>query len=1010
MSAVAIYRPPEPACSGPWRPSIFGPMPISAPQLTEALAGRYAIEREIGAGGMALVYVAEDLKHRRQVAIKVLRPELAATIGPDRFLREIEIAARLSHPHILPLFDSGAAGEVLYYVMPFVSGESLRSKLARERRLHTDDALRLTREIASALGYAHQQGIVHRDIKPENILLADGIALVADFGIARALRSSRANGGSANSTLTVSGLALGTPAYMSPEQFTADEVDGRSDLYSLGCVLFEMLAGEPPFTARTADALLRMHLTTEPRSLSEIRPTVPVGLARVVAKMLAKDPADRFQSAAQLAEAVATVVSGGITPAVSERAADTPNNLPRHRTRFIGRDRELAECARLLGETRLLTLTGIGGSGKTRLALRLAESMLPTFPDGTWLVDLAPLVDPERVPATVAAAIGASESPDKPILEVIVERLQGGNVLVVLDNCEHLLGAAADLADALLAAADGVRLVATSREGLGIEGERLYAVRSMTVPDAKADARSLEDSDAVRLFVDRARAARRDFTAGPEHAAAIAEICRRLDGIPLALELAAARVKALSVDQIRARLDDRFRLLTGGRSAVPRQQTLLATIQWSWEQLSDDEQRLLRRLSVFTGGWTLGSATAVAGDGADEFEVLDILTRLIDKSLVLVEQSSGPEARYGMLETVRQYAQERLMDAAETDDVRDRHFAEFLRLAEGYYENKFVAEEVWNERLTSELDNLRAALSFVRDRDSERYLDLVGALGYFWFARTHIIEGRAHVNEALARSSPQPVRRAYARVLRGRAMLSAYEGDKTAARETMELGVSMWRELGDPLESAASLETLGWSQFLASEDEAALATFEELLRVVRDLGDPVLVNRANVGLGQILVALSRVDEARPVANEIISFSRQFGDRRAEHSGYHYLADCALIAGHCHESLGLYRESLVLAEAIGDRLETSFEVEGVAMSLAGLGDAATAVRLQAAVRAEWARLGVNMQVRFWDALVERYIVPARAALGAIAESAAKPGRALTFEDAVSEALSASTRGT
>ena len=465
-------------------------MSISTAQLSDALSGRYTIEREIGAGGMALVYAAEDLKHRRRVAIKVLRPELAATIGSDRFLREIEIAARLSHPHILPLFDSGAAGEMLYYVMPFVPGESLRGRLARERRLHTDDALRLTREIASALGFAHQQGIVHRDIKPENILLADGIALVADFGIARALRSSRENG-NATSTLTVSGLALGTPAYMSPEQFTADEVDGRSDLYSLGCVLFEMLAGEPPFTARTVDALLRMHLTTEPRSLSELRPTVPVGLSRVVTRMLAKNPAERYQSASQLAEAVATVVSGGITPAVSERPSDTPNNLPRHRTRFIGRDRELAECARLLGETRLLTLTGIGGSGKTRLALRLAESMLPTFPDGTWFADLAPLVDPERVPATVAAAIGASESPDKPILDVIVERLQGRNVLLVLDNCEHLLGATADLADALLSAADGVRLVATSREGLGIEGERLYAVRSMTVPDPKADARSL---------------------------------------------------------------------------------------------------------------------------------------------------------------------------------------------------------------------------------------------------------------------------------------------------------------------------------------------------------------------------------------------------------------------------------------------------------------------------------------------------------------------------------------
>ncbi|HEY5546742.1 MAG TPA: protein kinase [Gemmatimonadaceae bacterium] len=979
-------------------------------RLTEAVSGRYTIEREIGAGGMAIVYLAEDLKHRRSVAIKVLRPELAATIGADRFLREIEIAARLSHPHILPLFDSGAAGDLLYYVMPFVPGESLRSRLAREHRLHTDEALRLTREIASALGFAHQQGIVHRDIKPENILLADGIALVADFGIARAIRTSRGNGDGPAPTLTATGLALGTPAYMSPEQFTADEVDGRSDLYALGCVLFEMLSGEPPFTGPTVEALLRRHLTTAPRPLNELRPTVSLGLARVVARVLAKDPADRYPTAASFAEALATAVSGAMTPVAADVGHDTPNNLPQQRTRFIGRDRELAECARLLGETRLLTLTGIGGSGKTRLALRLAEGMLPTFPDGVWFADLAPLVDPGRVPAAVAAALGASEIPDKPIMEVIRERLRGKRVLVLLDNCEHLLGAVADLADELLAADEGVRIVATSREGLGIDGERLFALRSMSVPaDPRADPRVLEESDAVRLFVDRARAARRDFTVGAENAAAVAEICRRLDGIPLALELAAARVKALSVDQIRARLDDRFRLLTGGRSAVPRQQTLLAAIQWSYEQLSADEQRLLRRLSVFAGGWTLESATAVAGDGADEFEVLDLLTRLIDKSLLLVEQSGGSEARYSMLETVRQYGQERLMEAGEADDVRQQHLAGFMRLAEAFYAEKFVREEFWNQRLTTELDNIRAALSFAREWNDERYLELVGALGYFWWGRSHIIEGREHINTALAQASPVPVRRSYARALRGRAMLTAYEGDRKTAREAMEAGLAMWRELGDPFEISASLETLGWSQFLAREDEQACVTFEELLTVVSELGDPVLVNRAKVALGQVLVALSRCREACSMANEVIEFSQKAGDRRSEHSGFHYLADCALIEGKTEKSLGLYRESLILAEAIGDRLETSFEVEGIAMSLAGLGDHATALRLQAAVRAEWARHGVNMQIRFWDALIERYIVPARAALGAHETAlASKAGAAMTFEDAVAEALAAAGR--
>ena len=983
-------------------------MPATLNRLSTALAERYAVEREIGAGGMAVVYLAEDLKHRRSVAIKVLKPELAASLGSDRFLREIEIAARLSHPHILPLFDSGAANDLLYYVMPFVAGESLRTKLARERQLPVDEALRLTREIASALGSAHQQGIVHRDIKPENILLADGIALVADFGIARALRSSRANGDTA-SPLTMVGLALGTPAYMSPEQFAADDVDGRADLYALGCVLYEMLTGQPPFTGTTADALLRQHLTAEPRPVSELRPTVPLGIVRIVARALVKDPAGRYPTAASFAEAIATVVSGGMTPAVQDSGSETPNNLPRQRTRFIGRDRELAECARLLGETRLLTLTGIGGSGKTRVALRLAESMLPSFPDGVWFADLAPLTDAGRVQGTVAAALGVAETPDRPLMDAIVEKLQGKRSLLLLDNCEHLLGAAAEVADALLAE-DGVRIVATSREGLGVEGERLIAIRSMSVPsDARTDLRSVQEADAVRLFLDRAIAARRDFALGADNAAAIVEICRRLDGIPLAIELAAARVKVLSVEQIRARLDDRFRLLTGGRSAVPRQQTLLATVQWSYEQLQEAEQQLLRRLSVFSGGWTLESATAVAGDGADEFEVLDILTRLIDKSLVVVEQGGASEARYTMLETVRQFGVERLVEAGESEAIREKHLTFFMSLGEQCYKEKFTREEYWGNRLTTEIDNLRAAASFARDHDAERYLSFVGSIAYFMFGRSHIREARDYLNDALGLVPPEPVRRSYARALRGQAIFASMMGDAVRAQEINERGLAMWRELDDVVETGHSLATLGWAQFFANEEERAFETFEELLRISIKVGDPVYVNQTKVALAQVLVALSRCEEACVLANEILEFSLKVGDRRSEHSAYHYMADCALIEGDCPRAVTLYRKSLKLAEAIGDRVETSAEIEGMAMSLAGLGQHELALRLQSAARAEWARQGVSFNLRFWDALSERYFGPAKVALGTErADAVMKAGRELTLDDAIREAYTASER--
>ena len=983
-------------------------MPAPQARLAEALSDRYRVEREIGAGGMAFVYLAHDLKHGRPVAIKVLRPELAVTVGSDRFLREIEFAARLSHPHILPLFDSGAAGDLLYYVMPFVAGESLRSKLAREGRLQTDEAVRLAREVASAIGFAHQLGIVHRDIKPENILLADGIALVADFGIARALRSGGGGSETARGATTVAGMALGTPAYMSPEQFTADEVDARSDIYSLGCVLYEMMAGEPPFTGPTIEALLRQHLITDPRPLTELRPTLPLGIASAVAKALAKAPEDRYQTAAALAEALATAASGGHTPAVEEGEVATPHNLPRQRTRFIGRERELTECARLLGETRILTLTGIGGSGKTRLALRLAEAMLPTFPNGVWFVDLVSLVDPQRVPDAVATVLGVHEAAGKPIVEVLADQLRGKRTLIVLDNCEHLLEATAALADTLLAADENVRFIATSREGLCVEGERLFAVRSMTVPPASgSDLRALQEADAVKLFVDRARAVRSDFAIDPDNASTVAEICRRLDGIPLALELAAARVKMLSVGEIRSRLDDRFRLLTGGRAAVPRQQTLLATIEWSYEQLTAEEQRLLRALSVFAGGWTVESATAVADEGADEFRVLDVLTRLVDKSLVLVEHHDATEARYSMLESVRQYAMEHLVDKGEVTMVRERHLAYFMEQAERFHAERFVREEYWNRRLERENDNLRAVLPFARDRDPERYLELVGAIAYFWWGRAHMIEGREHVEAALTLTPPLPGRRSRARALQGLGVIAANQGDIATARRAMEEALAMRRELGDAAGVAESLEALGWAQFFASEDERAHATFTELLGVQEQLGNAVMLNRAKLALGQVLVALSRTDEARDIARQVLGFAQATGNPRSEHSAFHFLADCALIEGNCAESLAFYRQSLTKAQAIGARFEMTAELEGIAMSLAGLGEHATAVRLVAASRAEWARLGVDLRIRFWDALHERYVAPARDALGPVAaEEAGRAGRAMTLEAAVVAAMTSS----
>ena len=968
---------------------------MSIPEaLAASLAGRYRIERLAGQGGMATVYLAHDLKHRRRVAIKILRPELASLIGP-RFRREIDLVAQLTHPHIIPLFDSGQAGEIIYYVMPFIEGESLRARLLREKRLKLDEALRLTREIASALAHAHQMGLVHRDIKPENILLAHGIAMVADFGIARG--SLESEPGLSTQVATGTNVIVGTPRYMSPEQISGVQVDARSDLYSLACVLYEMLAGEAPFIGESAADVMRMHLVAEPKLLATVSP----GVARAIARALSKRPEDRYPDAVRFVEALVAATQGEVTPPVAK--SSVPNNLPKPRTRFIGRNKELQAASRLLHENRMLTLTGIGGSGKTRLALEIAHHTMERYPDGVWFVDLAFLADGALVPEAVAARLGQKEMPGKSLTEVLAGHVADKRLLLLLDNCEQVLSATALLADTLLGSAENVSILATSREGLGVEGERLVALRSLQTPPESNDVQTISESEAVALFMDRACLAADNFSLTDDNAPAIAEICRRLDGIPLAIELAAARVKMLSVDQIRAKLDDRFRLLVGSKTAaVSRHQTLLATIQWSYDQLTPEEQQLFRNLSVFAGGWSLDSATRLIPD-ADEMEVMERLGRLIDKSIVIVDREQGDAPRYGFLETVRQYAQERLVEVNESEAVHQRHLDLFLDIAEQAYRERFVKEEFWGATLEKEHDNLRSAIERAKE-DPETYLRLIGTLAWFFQARSHFLEGRAHLTAAVAATPNDPPRPARARALWGIANTLTWQGEGAAALPWMQEALQTWRASGEQKETALALEGIGWTHMLAGKDDEALARFEESLALFRELGDPVLVNRGMAALGQVEVALHRVDEARLIAQELISFSSAEGDKRNEHLGWHYMADCALIEGKCEESLRLYKESLRLANAIGDRLETCFEIQGVAMSLAGLDRSEQALELEAAVTAEWKRLGVDPHMRFWDELLDRYLGKARKTLDPEAVlKAHEAGGRFSFENAIRNAL-------
>jgi predicted ATPase/class 3 adenylate cyclase len=559
-----------------------------------------------------------------------------------------------------------------------------------------------------------------------------------------------------------------------------------------------------------------------------------------------------------------------------------PNNLPVQLTSFVGREPELAEVGRLLAATRLLTLTGTGGTGKTRLALQVAAGELDAFPDGVWVAELAPLADPALVPQAAAAAAGVVVQPGRPAVATLGDAWRAGRVLLVLDNCEHVLAACAELADALLRACPRLTILATSRESLGIAGETSWRVPSLTLPAAgrvPAPA-ALTQYEAVRLFIDRAKAALPSFAVTDRNAPAVAEVCARLDGIPLAIELAAARVRTLTPEQLLARLEDRFRLLTGGsRTALERHQTLQALVEWSYDLLSAPEQALFARLAVFAGGWTLEAAEAVCADDAlDRFDVDDLLGRLVDKSLVLADDLPDASRRYRLLETLRQFGRQKLIASGEADATRGRHLAHFLEVAETA-ESRLLTQEApaWIDRLEAEHDNLRAALAWSLAEGSppsaaDGGLRLVGALAYFWFLRYHRREGRAWLERALARTGTVPTH-VRAKALGGAGCLFEEGGaDRRLVLRYLEESAAFFRAHGEPVPAAFALAMMGWHLRSLREFDAATARWDEALALAREAGDPrtmawPLLQRAYPG-GEPRDPATRqrwVDEALPLA-------------------------------------------------------------------------------------------------------------------------------------------------
>jgi predicted ATPase/class 3 adenylate cyclase/DNA-binding CsgD family transcriptional regulator len=689
--------------------------------------------------------------------------------------------------------------------------------------------------------------------------------------------------------------------------------------------------------------------------------------------------------------------------------AAIPNNLPLQLTSFIGRERELAEVKRLLATTRLLTLTGSGGTGKTRLSLEVAAQSLDQFTDGVWFVELAPLADPALVPQTVAIALGVREDPGRPILTSLCEYVRDRDLLLMLDNCEHLLEACAQLADALLHAAPRLKVLASSREALGIAGEATYHVPSLPNPDPRArpPVAELAHYDAVRLFVERAQSAKSSFALDDANAIAVTQICQRLDGIPLAIELAAARLRAMSVEQIAARLDDRFRLLTGGnRTALPRQQTLRALIDWSYSLLTEPERLLLRRLSVFAGGWTLEAAEAVCADGRLEpEEVLDPLTHLVEKSLVVPDEQTT-EPRYRLLETVRQYAREKLLDAGDGEATRSRHLAFFASLAaEAWVKLRSSGQDRWWPRVDAELDNFRTAIDWsLHGGDTAAGAAIVVSLWWFSIVRAYFEEAIGLLTEFLSRidGAAQPALRANL-LNAGGYLQFLTRNNFTEARRLAEEADEIGRALPAQPIVALSLTILSEIAHAQGEPEEGLRTARQALEIWRAEGDRWWESWVLHGLALSAEAVHDTALAYTSYVESVALFRSLGEKVVLAAPLRNLAYMALRKGDYGQASALAHESLGLNVAAGEQYGVAGCLTCLAAIAAAQGQPARAVQLLSAAEALMASLGIALLSRdqiehdHWLRTIHTQVDPAAF------EVAWAAGRALTLEQAIALAL-------
>src|SRR5229473_3274968 len=897
--------------------------------------GNYRLVRLLGSGRFADVYLAEQIYLNTLAAIKVLNTHLTAETMAN-FLNEARQLSQLDHPHILRVLDFGLAQEMPYLVMEYAPGGTLRERHPRGSRVPLQAIVSYVTDVAPALQYAHDQGLVHGDLKPENLLLGkQERVLLSDFGIALLVP--------ATNSLYVPHM-YGTLIYMAPEQIRGAP-SLQSDQYALAVMMYEWLSGQPPFQGSAAE-VVSQHLFAIPTLLREQYPEIPLAVERVVLKALSKDPKLRFVDvlsfATALREASQPETSADpfqayaksimpSTPLKGEKAAtDSPmrfQNLPALLTPLIGREQQEQAISAFLRrpEVRLLTLIGTGGIGKTRLASQVATDLIEVFPHGVCLVQLAPISDSNLVVPTIAQTLGLRDVAERSLFESLKAFLRDKHLLLLLDNFEQVLEAAPALVELLLAC-PSIKIMVTSRAVLHVEGEYEFSVPPLSLPDPLhlPACEQLLQYAAVALFVERAQMVKPQFVLSEDNAAAVVQICIRLDGLPLSIELAAARSRLLPPQALLERLNHRLAVLTGGRQDAPtRQQTLRDTIRWSYDLLNAQEQRCFRRLAIFVGGCTLEAAEAVCSAAADlSLPAINLVASLLDKSLLQQSDRDGVEPRLLMLETIREYALETLVDSGELEVTQEMHALYYLALAEQGEPELFGHQQrLWMDRLTWDSENFRAALQWSQTHQrKEQLLRLAGNLGHFWYMCGRFSEAMLWIETALREAAPGVAVSARIKALYIVALIAGHLGQSDLlfprARECLTLAWQNRDSRGFALASWSLVHHL-----LASGDIlGARAQAEETLAFVSAHAlaeDSWTLACALNAFGSVVLSQGDYSQAQHLYERAIALFKEAGDLWLYGELHLFLANVYWAQGDETKAQSFLKEGLAVHDQVGN---------------------------------------------------------------------------------------------